>query len=63
MTAMQNRACSAGAPVRPVRIVASHDPLRNVPRGNFTLDDYSYDDSDLCHSDFGNCRMDSKGLA
>lgn len=40
-----------------VRILAARDPLRNVPAGNFTLDDYSYDAANLCHGEFGNCAL------
>jgi hypothetical protein len=39
------------------------DPPRAVPRGRFTLDDYSYDDADLCHAHFGNCELPSLELA
>lgn len=44
-------------------ILANHDPLRNVPRGPFTLADYSYERADLCHAQFGNCRVPSLGVA
>ena len=44
-----------------VKILAAHDPLRNVPTGNFTLADYSYDDADLCQNEFGNCALPNLG--
>lgn len=43
------------------RILAKLDPLRNVPRGNFTLADYSYEGADLCQNEFGNCRLPNLG--
>lgn len=39
------------------RIVANHDPLRNVPQGDFRLDDYSFEGADLCQREFGNCAL------
>lgn len=39
------------------RIVAAHDPLRSVPRGNFTLADFSYEEADLSQNEFGNCNL------
>lgn len=51
------RALSPVAPRQRVRILAKRDPLRNLPQGDFTLDDYSYEASDLCHGEFGNCAL------
>lgn len=45
------------------RVLANHDPLRNVPRGEFTLDDYSYTRANLCQCEFGNCSIPSLGVA
>jgi hypothetical protein len=52
-----------GTPHRRPRILAKRDPLRNVPTGDFTLADYSYDAADLCHADFANCELASNGKA
>jgi hypothetical protein len=46
-----------------VRILAKRDPLRNLPAGTFTLADYSYVGAELCHGEFGNCRLHSLGVA
>lgn len=45
------------------RIVAAHDPLLSVPRGDFTLADFSYEGADLSQHDFGNCNLLSSGRA
>lgn len=44
-----------------VRILAKHDALRNVPRGDYTLDNYSYELADLCHNEFGSCELRNLG--
>lgn len=45
------------------RVLASHDPLRNVPKGPFTLADYSFERAGLCHHQFANCSVPSMGVA
>ncbi len=46
---------------RRVRILAAHDPLRNVPRGSFRLEDFSF--GILSQHEFGNCALRSSGVA
>jgi hypothetical protein len=49
-------------PPRRVTLVAAYpDPLRSVPRGSYTLDDYTYEGADLCHNEFGSCRLPNLG--
>lgn len=55
------QAISGGAPHRRVRVLAAHDPLRNVPRGDFTLDDFDYERADLCQNEFGSCALRNLG--
>ncbi len=43
------------------RILAAHDPLRNVPRGFFTLESYTYESTGLCHAHFANCSLPNLG--
>ncbi len=57
------RAITGGGPHRRVRLLAKQDPLRNVPRGDFTLADYSYNRARLCQREFGNCALSSLGVA
>jgi hypothetical protein len=45
----------------PAALVIPADPLRSVPRGSFTLGDYSYEGSSLCHHEFGNCALPHLG--
>jgi hypothetical protein len=46
-----------------VKILAKHDALRNVPQGDFTLDDFDYERADLCQEQFGNCALRSLRVA
>jgi hypothetical protein len=55
------RAIVGTGPHRRVRILAAHDPLRNIPRGSFTLGDFSYERADLCQNEFGNCQLRNLG--
>lgn len=48
-------------PHQRVRVLAKHDPLRNVPQGDFTLDRFSYAGADLCHNEFANCELRNLG--
>jgi hypothetical protein len=50
-------------PLRRVRVVAKHDPLSAVPRGDFKLSDFSYQRARLCQTQFGNCRLRSLRVA
>jgi hypothetical protein len=50
-------------PFRRVRVVAQHDPLRTVPRGDFILADFSYEGAGLCQTQFANCSLPSLRVA
>ena len=64
LTLSQVRAAlTPGNPHRRVRITAARDPLRNLPRGDFSLDDFDYDSAGLCQNEFGNCAVNSLGVA
>lgn len=53
----------AARPHGRARILAKHDPLRNVPRGDFTLASFSYRRARLCQREFFNCALTSFGVA
>jgi hypothetical protein len=51
----------AEAYVVPSYVVVPRDPLRRVPRGPFTLGDYSYTRAGLHHAHFGSCALRNLG--
>lgn len=45
------------SPFRRVRVVVAYDPLRSVPQGSYTLQDYDYDAANLCQREFYCCEL------
>ena len=57
---------SSARPHRRVRLLAKFDgfdPLAGVNVAGSTLADYSYEQADLCHKEFGNCQLHSARIA